>query len=80
MNRTGSVVEAREKVVSSVSGWPMLTLVIALIAGAIACFVAAAARSNEVYGVSGLVLLVAGLFLACGFFTLQPNEGRVLSA
>lgn len=65
------------------SGWPMLLFNLALLVGALV-FIAvtvtgdasgAALATRVVAG--GLALLV-GIFLSFGYFTLQPNEARVL--
>lgn len=78
MSESGPTIVAKEKVVSAMNGWPMLFIVAALILSPIGCFIRAAIYENTAMGVLGLVLLVLGIFLAFGFFALQPNEGRVL--
>jgi regulator of protease activity HflC (stomatin/prohibitin superfamily) len=68
---------ASERVVSALNGWMMLIVNIALLIGA--AFVAS--RAAEVGGpiqVLGGLLAVAGIFMLGGYFTLQPNQARVL--
>ena len=74
----------REKLVSVRSGWGILPLTILLFlaaVGGVAWFIYTAAELNDPnpYVLVGS-LLIAGLavFVCNGFFTLQPNEARVL--
>src|SRR5437867_3181953 len=67
------------------SGWPMLFFNLVLLIGTLVCIVLVvvrAARSQDGTALWWLIpaLLVEALavFLLCGFFTLQPNEARVL--
>jgi|WetSurMetagenome_2_1015567.scaffolds.fasta_scaffold32069_3 regulator of protease activity HflC (stomatin/prohibitin superfamily) len=71
----------------AVNGWPMLVLTIVFYLAAIALFIGAGVLSDQKrigagggYGmvVPGIVLLIAAIFLSPGFFTLEPNETRVL--
>ncbi|MCW5556558.1 MAG: SPFH domain-containing protein [Verrucomicrobiae bacterium] len=56
----------------------MLVVVLALFAMVTALFVRSI-RENELRpAIVAGVLLVLGILMLCGFFTLQPNEGRVL--
>src|ERR1043166_5541617 len=76
MNAPVAPSENRESVVRAMSGWLMLMVVLVCYAAAIFLLV------RDVHSVVGVttatvVLLVAGL-LWLGFFTLQPNEARVL--
>lgn len=68
-----------EKVVHAPSGWLMLLLTIALYAGA-AVLVVSAFQSRLGGGaiLLGVLVLVVGVLMSFGFFTLQPNEGAVL--
>ena len=75
-----------ERAARTVNGWPMLIVDIALYAGAAALFVLvqrgdvnAGGESEPVRWmlVSGRVLFRA-IVVSLGFFTLQPNEARVL--
>jgi regulator of protease activity HflC (stomatin/prohibitin superfamily) len=73
-----------EKHVHAVSGWSMLFLDIVLFLTAPACLLLLAKIDlNIVSSVLSVVVLAAlvlllAIFIACGFFTLQPNEARVL--
>ncbi len=67
---------------TAVNGWPMLAFTFLLLLGAPACIVMTAMQDASASGVmlivgSGLAMLVA-VFLLFGFFSLQPNEARVL--
>ncbi len=76
-----------EREARAISGWPMLAVVIVIFLAAIALFVSTAivgergdlsgGAAGALVGV-GIVLLIAGIFLSPGFFTLEPNETRVL--
>jgi regulator of protease activity HflC (stomatin/prohibitin superfamily) len=75
----------RERTVRLPSGWVMLPLVIALILGALAAFIFSivAGAKNAGHPMWPLFILAilteaAGLISLAGFFTLQPNEARVL--
>ncbi len=69
------------------SGWPMLAATIVFYLAAIVLFVGAAVLNDRgslgdrgVLGmvIPGIVLLIAAAFMSPGFFTLEPNETRVL--
>lgn len=68
---------------SSISGWPILLLNFVLKIGGFAVLITAIARSH-IHGASpvmiigGILAIVVSFFIWAGFFTLQPNEGRVL--
>jgi regulator of protease activity HflC (stomatin/prohibitin superfamily) len=75
----------REQTVRVQNGWVMLVLLIGLLIGDIALFVYSIAEGNAVQGhpltlpfFSCIVALVVLIILMTGFFTLQPNEARVL--
>ena len=75
----------REKTVQVLSGWVMLPVVLTLIIGGPAVFIySIAAGVNSVghplwwFFALGILMEIAGIILAVGLFTLQPNEGRVL--
>ena len=75
----------REREVRVQNGWLMLPLLIGFLLGDIAlCIysIAAAARIGEppIWSllVASLLLLPVAIILLTGFFTLQPNEARVL--
>lgn len=72
-----------ERVVRLRSGWGMLALVLAMYLGGTALFVAsivAGGPDAPVWWmmVASVVIVTVTVFLTPGFFTLQPNESRVL--
>ncbi len=75
-----------EREIKALSGWPMLIAVIAIFAVSIALFILAAVGDNDgslgdtsiwTLIIVGVVLLILGIILSSGFFTLEPNETRV---
>jgi regulator of protease activity HflC (stomatin/prohibitin superfamily) len=78
----------REREVHVLNGWQMLVVTIAVFAAGIGLLVwftfsAVDAARNEVLPNfwllgGGTLVIGLGVFLCFGFFTLQPNEGRVL--
>jgi regulator of protease activity HflC (stomatin/prohibitin superfamily) len=75
---------SREHEVGAVSGWAMLPVTVLLFAMGIGCIVYLANRPSPPPGeilacIGGLVACeLLGLFTAFGYFTLQPNQARVL--
>lgn len=74
-----------EKIVRLTSGWPMLPVVILMYLGFIGLFITSLVIGNQTYGhpvwwmfAVALLLLPTGLICTFGFFSLQPNEARVL--
>lgn len=72
-----------ERVVDARSGWGMLALVIALFAISAALFWGAFIIGGTVapsgWGIiASIIVFTVAVFLTPGFFTLQPNESRVL--
>lgn len=61
----------KERRISAASGYLMLFVVLSLLGGAVASFV----QHSIGYGV---LLVVAGIVSACGFFTVHPNKAVVL--
>ena len=68
----------KEKQKQVMSGWPMLALTIATFLGTVGLFVFAVLEQKGLLGGAGFLALIVALFLTRGFFTLQPNEARVL--
>ena len=75
-----------EREIKSASGWPMLFITILLFVAAAALYILSAVLNDRgtigggsVLGmvIAGSVLLVVGIFLCPGFFTLEPTETRV---
>ena len=78
----------RERLIYVPNGWAILPVTIAIFAAAVALFVrfiltaVAADQSggapNFYLLVGGVLVLGLGIFSCFGYFTLQPNEARVL--
>ena len=66
----------RERVVQVVNGWMMLVLLLAILAVDIGLVAARALHGPAV--LVFVLSLIAAVFIASGFFSLQPNEARVL--
>jgi regulator of protease activity HflC (stomatin/prohibitin superfamily) len=84
MNAETSTVN-RERVVKVMSGWTMLPIVVALLPGGIVLlFYSIIAGTREVGHPVWSVMIIAillepiSIIMLVGFFTLQPNEARVL--
>ncbi len=75
---------SHESQAASLNGWVMLPLTIVLMLGGVALFIWAVvqASANRDFPVTlfvlALLLELLGGFMSGGFFTLQPNEARVL--
>ena len=88
MSPAGAKSPTQERVRPVLSGWLMLPVVVALYIAMVALFVLAftngtTGSDGEVRPVAGLIIgaliaLAAAIVLSPGFFTLQPNEARVL--
>jgi regulator of protease activity HflC (stomatin/prohibitin superfamily) len=66
-------------VVQAGSGWLMLVVNLALYVGAIATLIyGIRAHAGPIAPIAALGMLLAGVLISCGFFTLQPNEAAVL--
>jgi len=68
---------AAERVVSAMNGWMMLIVNFALLLGAAFVGYRMAAVTGPMQVLAGL-LAVAGFIMVGGYFTLQPNQARVL--
>lgn len=77
-NSTNSV--SRERETSAINGWGMLVVNLALLFGAVAWFISIVRGGPGpwYYVVASVLLGILAMVLLCGFFTLQPNEARVL--
>ena len=74
---------SKEKAVQAYNGWMMLVLFILFLIGDIALFSYCAAQGSEgnqnvLLSVFSVVMLPVLIFFMTGFFTLQPNQARVL--
>ena len=75
---TNQRVASKEIVSKAANGWPMLALFFCMaIAGIIGIPYGAVHDEPALSVISGLILAATGLLVA-GFFSLQPNEARVL--
>ena len=68
---------AAERIASAMNGWGMLILNIALLLGAAYLINVAAADGGPIRLIGGLCALL-GILMVGGYFTLQPNQARVL--
>src|SRR3974390_579879 len=75
----------QERAISVKNGWVMLPTVIALELGSFGLFIYSIATSDQQGGhpnwalfLIGLLGMILAVVLMPGFFTLQPNEARVL--
>lgn len=71
-------VVSREREVTVKSGWLMLAVTVLLLVAGVALLAAGAGLDSAALVIPGIVLLVVDVFMICGFFTLQPNQARVL--
>jgi regulator of protease activity HflC (stomatin/prohibitin superfamily) len=71
-------VVSREREVTVLSGWLMLAVTVLLLVAGVALLAAGAGLDSAALVIPGIVLLVVDVFMICGFFTLQPNQARVL--
>jgi hypothetical protein len=75
----------REREIRVSSGWPLLPVNILMLLGGPALFIYSIAagvqsENHPYWGLfaTGILVLIGGILMLCGFFTLQPNEARVL--
>jgi regulator of protease activity HflC (stomatin/prohibitin superfamily) len=75
----------RERVVSVQNGWVMLPVVLILLLGAVAAFIYSIVAGVRLYDhpiwwlfISSILVEGLAITMIFGFFTLQPNEARVL--
>jgi hypothetical protein len=83
MNTDSSGSSNKERPGSTISGWPMLLVTLLLKAGGITLIVRAIilANQDQMFGgmlVTGILSVILSFFSWAGFFSLQPNESRVL--
>lgn len=72
------VQRTREVATTAGSGFPMLVVTFGLLAGAVALFIAAGMRHEPVLGIAGVLALLGFVLSIPGYFTVQPNQARVL--
>ena len=68
----------RERVVNVINGATMLFLAILLFLAGAALIVYGVETTMGIFILAGFLILLADVVIARGFFTLQPNEARVL--
>ena len=75
----------RERQVKVLNGWIMLPVVLLLLLGGVALFIYSLAGGIKAVNhpfwilfVTSLLMELVGIIMTVGFFTLQPNEARVL--
>ncbi len=68
---------ASERIVSTLNGWGMLLLNVALLLGGLYLFNLATAGGGPMWVIGGFCALL-GIIMVGGYFTLQPNQARVL--
>jgi hypothetical protein len=83
MNTDSTSSSNKERPGSTISGWPMLLVTLLLKAGGITLIVRAIilANQDQMFGgmlVTGILAFVSSFISWAGFFSLQPNESRVL--
>jgi regulator of protease activity HflC (stomatin/prohibitin superfamily) len=83
MNSEPSGSSNKERPGSTISGWPMLLVTLLLKVGGITLIVRAIilANQDQMFGgmlVTGILSVILSFFSWAGFFSLQPNESRVL--
>jgi hypothetical protein len=83
MNTDSTSSSNKERSGSAISGWPMLLVTLLLKVGGITLIVRAIilANQDQMFGgmlVTGIVSVILSVISWAGFFSLQPNESRVL--
>ena len=71
----------KERSISAVSGFAMIAVTVAIFAASTYLIVMASRVEESERAariLSGVALLLAGIFTSCGFFTVHPNRGTVL--
>jgi hypothetical protein len=83
MNTASTSSSNKERSGSAISGWPMLLVTLLLKVGGLTLIVRAIilANQDQMFGgmlVTGIVSVILSVISWAGFFSLQPNESRVL--
>src|SRR5579863_7339861 len=83
MNSNTMKSASQERETSAINGWAMFLFNLCLLIGAAAWCVSIARgygphESPGLYFLAAVLLEVLAVVLLCGYFTLQPNEARVL--
>ena len=69
---------SQERAVTTMNGWPMLVINLLMWIAIPFLFITAAREESVPKIVAGILLCLAAAIMCAGFFTLQPNEARVL--
>ena len=67
-----------EKELKVPSGWPMLALIIILHIASVLAVIRFANHGVALGIIGGIVLTIIAIILDCGFFTIEPNESKVV--
>ena len=67
-----------EKELKVPSGWPMLALIIILHIASVLAVIRFANQGVVLGIIGGIVLTIIAIILDCGFFTIEPNESKVV--
>lgn len=67
-----------EKQSKPMSGWPALLTVLVLFFGGLAALIFGAGREQPIFIFFGIISMILGLILSCGFMAIAPNNARVL--
>jgi SPFH domain / Band 7 family len=70
--------QVSERPARSTNGWPVAALSTLLLLGSFALFFAAIAWESWVWAIVSVVMLVAGIALACGLTAVSPGQARVI--
>ena len=75
---TSQFTTTQERIIQAKNGWVMLLSLFGLLIGDIALLLYSLSEHSVVFLVLSVLLVPVSIVLLTGFFTLQPNEGRVL--
>jgi len=75
---TSSSSTNQERRVSASGGWLYLIINILMYVSAVVLFIAAGVKQVPLLAILGVFVVLGSLLVSMGFFTLQPNEARVL--
>lgn len=67
-----------ERVMKVPAGWWMLALILVLHVGSVLAIIQSAVHGYALGIIAGVVVTVITFFLDCGFFTVEPNESKVV--
>ncbi|GMW01008.1 MAG: membrane protein [Candidatus Hydrogenedentota bacterium] len=67
-----------ERMVRVPNGWPLLIVMLVAIVAIVSMIIRGAIQESPGVVIPGVILLALWVFIAIGFYKLQPNEGAVL--